>query len=89
MNLLNNNKILGNQSVSGFLNGAMNQIADDLIKGVDVDVNLKSVSDDPNAQRTDLNVSSLPAHIRDINYAKSTPVEISPKLEQLTKNMMS
>ena len=50
------NKLLGNQSVSGFLNGAINQIADDLIKGVDVDVNLKSVTDDPNAQRTDLNV---------------------------------
>ena len=50
------NKLLGNQSVSGFLNGAINQIAGDLIKGVDVDVNLKSVNDDPNAQRTDLNV---------------------------------
>ena len=50
------NKLLGNQSVSGFLNGAINQITDDLIKGVDVDVNLKNVNDDPNAQRTDLSV---------------------------------
>ncbi len=51
------NTLLGNSSVSGFLNGAINQIAADLIKGVDVDVNLKSVTDDPNAQRTDLNVA--------------------------------
>jgi translocation and assembly module TamB len=50
------NKLLGNESVSNFLNGAINQIANDLIKGVDVDVNLKNVDDDPNAQRTDLNV---------------------------------
>jgi translocation and assembly module TamB len=50
------NKLLSNASVSNFLNGAINQIANDLIKGVDVDVNLKNVDDDPNAQRTDLNV---------------------------------
>ncbi|MEO6191296.1 MAG: translocation/assembly module TamB domain-containing protein [Saprospiraceae bacterium] len=50
------NKLLANQSVSGFLNGAINQIADDLIKGVDVDLNLKNVNDDPNVQRTDLSV---------------------------------
>ena len=51
------NKLLSNESVSNFLNGAINQIANDLIKGVDVDVNLKNVDDDPNAQRTDLNVA--------------------------------
>jgi translocation and assembly module TamB len=50
------NKLLSNESVSTFLNGAINQIANDLIKGVDVDVNLKNVDDDPNAQRTDLDV---------------------------------
>ncbi len=51
------NSLLSNESVSTFLNGAINQIANDLIKGVDVDVNLKNVDDDPNAQRTDLNVA--------------------------------
>ncbi len=51
------NSLLSNESVSSFLNGAINQIANDLIKGVDVDVNLKNVDDDPNAQRTDLNVA--------------------------------
>jgi translocation and assembly module TamB len=50
------NNLLSNESVSNFLNGAINQIVNDLIKGVDVDVNLKNVDDDPNAQRTDLNV---------------------------------
>ena len=51
------NSLLSNESVSNFLNGAINQIANDLIKGVDVDVNLKNVDDDPSAQRTDLNVA--------------------------------
>ena len=51
------NNLLSNASVSNFLNGAINQIANDLIKGVDVDVNLKNVDDDPNAQRTDLSVA--------------------------------
>ena len=68
------NQLLGNQSVSGFLNGAINQIAGDLIKGVDVDVNLKSVNDDPNAQRTDLNVMLGKNFLNDrlnINVGKS------------------
>ncbi len=51
------NKLLSNESVSSFLNGAINQLANDLIKGVDVDINLKNVADNPNAQRTDLNVA--------------------------------
>jgi translocation and assembly module TamB len=50
------NSLLSNESVSSFLNGAINQIANDLIKGVDVDLNLKNVGNDPNAQRTDLDV---------------------------------
>ena len=50
------NSLLSNESVSSFLNGAINQIANDLIKGVDVDINLKNVDNDPNAQRTDLDV---------------------------------
>lgn len=35
-------------------------------------------------QRTDLNVAGLSAEIRDINYDKSDPVDISPALAQLT-----
>jgi nicotinate phosphoribosyltransferase len=38
-------------------------------------------------QRTDLNVASLPADIRDLNYDLSTPVNLSPALEQLTKSL--
>ena len=53
----NNTNLIANQSVSGFLNGAINQIAADLIKGIDIDINLKNVDDDPNAQRTDLSVA--------------------------------
>ncbi len=38
-------------------------------------------------QRVDLNVASLPADIRDINYHKSAPVSISPSLEQLIHSL--
>ena len=72
------NKLLGNQSVSGFLNGAINQIAADLIKGVDVDVNLESVTDDPNAERTDLNVALAKSFLNDrlnISVGKSFTLE--------------
>lgn len=45
------------ESVSRFLSEAVNQLAADLIKGVDVDVNLKTVDDYSTAtQRTDLSV---------------------------------
>ncbi len=37
--------------------------------------------------RTDLNVASLPTDLRDINYDRSAPVNISPALEQLTKSL--
>ncbi len=37
-------------------------------------------------QRTDLNVASLSTEIRDVNYDKSDPVDISPALAQLTLN---
>ncbi len=49
--------LLSNVSVSGFLNAAMEQVANDLIKGVDINLTLEDVDTDPNAQRTDLNVS--------------------------------
>ncbi len=50
-------ELLANESVSSFLNAAVEQIAGDLITGVDLDINLKSVDDDPAAERTDLNVA--------------------------------
>ncbi len=52
-----NNSLLANESVSGFLNAAVDQLAENLIKGVDVDINLITVDDDPTAPRTDLNVA--------------------------------
>ena len=54
---VNATELLANESVSSFLNAAVEQIAGDLITGVDLDVNLKSVDDDPAAKRTDLNVA--------------------------------
>lgn len=48
------------QSVSRFLSSALNQIASDLIKGIDIDLNLNSYNDfsnGGNTQRTDLNVA--------------------------------
>lgn len=51
---------LARESVSKFLNAALSQISDDLIKGVDIDLNVKSYSDYSTGslqQRTDLNVA--------------------------------
>ena len=51
---------LARQSVSQFLSSALNQIADDLIKGVDIDLSLQSYQDysgTGSQQRTDLNLS--------------------------------
>lgn len=70
--------ILANESVSNFLNGAINQIAADLVKGVDIDINLKNVDDDPNAQRTDLNVAVSKTFLDDrlsVSVGKSFTVE--------------
>jgi hypothetical protein len=39
-------------------------------------------------QRADLNVTSLPADIRDIDYDQSAPVHLSPALAQLTKSLV-
>jgi len=47
---------LANASVSAFLAESLNQIAGDLVKGVDVDINLKNVDADPTRQHTDLSV---------------------------------
>jgi translocation and assembly module TamB len=51
---------LARQSVSGFLSSALNEIAGNVLKGVDIDLNLNSYRDYSNggsAERTDLNVA--------------------------------
>ncbi len=83
------NNLLSNESVSSFLNGAINQIANDLIKGVDVDVNLKNVGDDPNAQRTDLDVMVGKTFLDDrlnISVGKSFTVDGSNPTSNNTNN---
>jgi len=73
-----NGNLLANESVSGFLNGAINQIAADLVKGIDIDVNLKNVDDDPNAVRTDLSVALGKSFLDDrlnVSVGKSFTVE--------------
>ncbi|MEO6491102.1 MAG: translocation/assembly module TamB domain-containing protein [Ferruginibacter sp.] len=52
--------MLARQSVSQFLSSALNQIAGDIFKGIDIDLNLNSYNDFSNGgnnQRTDLNVA--------------------------------
>ncbi|MEJ7610138.1 MAG: translocation/assembly module TamB domain-containing protein [Ferruginibacter sp.] len=51
---------LARQSVSQFLSSALNEIAGDIFKGIDVDLNLNSYNDfsnGGNTERTDLNVA--------------------------------
>jgi len=51
---------LARQSVSQFLSSALNQIAGDLFKGIDIDLNLNSYNDfsnGGNTERTDLNIA--------------------------------
>ncbi len=51
---------IARQSVSQFLSSAINEIAGDIFKGVDIDLNLNSYNDftdGGNTQRTDLNVA--------------------------------
>ncbi len=52
--------MLARQSVSQFLSSALNQIAGDIFKGVDIDLNINSYNDYSNGgneQRTDLNIA--------------------------------
>ncbi len=56
----NNFNDLARQSVSRFLSAALNEIAGNILKGIDIDLNLNSYRDYNNggsAQRTDLNVA--------------------------------
>ena len=69
-----NTGLLANASVTGFLNAAVQQLASNLIKGVDIDVNLKNVDDDPSAKRTDLDVTLGKNFLNDrlnISFGKS------------------
>ncbi len=71
-------ELLANESVSSFLNAAVEQIAGDLITGVDLDINLKSVDDDPAAERTDLNVALGKTFLNDrlnVSVGKNFTVE--------------
>ena len=67
------------ESVSRFLSDAVNQIAADLIKGVDLNVDLKSVDDYATAtQRTDLNLALSKRFLDDrlaVTVGKSFTVE--------------
>ncbi len=67
------------ESVSRFLSDAVNQIASDLIKGVDIDVNLRTIDDYSTAtQRTDLGLSLSKRFIDDrlsISVGKNFTVE--------------
>lgn len=59
---------LARQSVSQFLSSALNQIAGDLFKGIDIDLNLNSYNDYSNGgneQRTDLNVAVSKSFLND------------------------
>lgn len=73
-----NTNLLANESVSGFLNAAVNDIAADLIKGVDIDINLKTINDDPSAVRTDLNIMLGKAFLNDrlnVSFGKNFTVD--------------
>jgi len=67
------------ESVSRFLSDAVSQVASDLIKGVDVDVNLRTVDNYSDAtQRTDLNLALSKRFLNDrlsISVGKSFTVD--------------
>ena len=67
------------ESVSRFLNDAVNQLASDLIKGVDIDVNLRTVDNYSTAtQRTDLSLGLSKRFINDrlsVSVGKSFTVD--------------
>lgn len=56
-NSVSANNVLANESVSAFLSAAIDQLASDLIQGVDIDVNLKNMEDASGDKRTDLNLA--------------------------------
>ncbi|MEO5948038.1 MAG: translocation/assembly module TamB domain-containing protein [Chitinophagaceae bacterium] len=64
-NIGNSGSLLANESVSAFLNDAIDQIAADLIKGVDIDINLKTTYDEGAGQRTDLDIGLAKTFLND------------------------
>ncbi len=72
---------LARQSVSRFLSSALNEIAANLLKGVDIDLNLNSYRDfnnGGNEQRTDLNVALTKSFLDDrltISLGKNFGIE--------------
>jgi hypothetical protein len=66
--------LLSNSSVSGFLNAAVEQLANDLIKGVDLDLSIENMDANPDAKHTDLNVSLAKSFLDDklnVTFGKS------------------
>jgi hypothetical protein len=67
------------ESVSRFLSDAVSQIAADLIKGVDIDINLRTVDNYTDAtQRTDLNLALSKRFLNDrlsINVGKNFTID--------------
>lgn len=72
---------IARQSVSQFLSSALNEIAGDIFKGIDIDLNLNSYNDfsnGGNAQRTDLNLAVSKSFANDrlvISVGKNFGVE--------------
>ena len=72
---------IARQSVSRFLSGALNEIAANLLKGVDIDINLNSYrdyNDGGSRQRTDLNVALSKSFLDDrltVSIGKNFGVE--------------
>ena len=69
---------IARQSVSGFLSSALNNIASNLFKGVDIDLNLNSYQDYNSNQRTDLNVAVTKKFMNDrlsISVGKNFGIE--------------
>lgn len=77
-NNIGSTNLLANESVSGFLNAAVDQLAGNLIKGVDLDIDLKNVDDDPAANRTDLNVALGKTFLNDrltVSFGKNFTID--------------
>ena len=72
---------LARQSVSQFLSSALNEIAGDIFKGIDIDLNLNSYNDfsnGGNTQRTDLNLALTKSFANDrlvISVGKNFGIE--------------
>jgi len=64
-NLNNSAEAIARQSVSQLLSDQLNNLASDLVKGVDLNVNLNSTADQSTGARTDLNLGLSKAFLND------------------------